>query len=259
MNAGVARESTSQRVAGVLVAGGLGTRFGGGEPKQFALLGGVPLLVHAGRVFDAAAAIDGWVAVAPAGLEARTRAILEAGGAAQRLRDVVTGGATRQESVWNGLRAAGGAGIVVVHDAARPFVSARLLAETVAAATAAGAATVATPVSDTLLRVESSDVVSSAAGEVAVVVSGTRVDRDRLWSVQTPQAFRVEVLRAAHERALADATAGVATDDSQLVLAQGGRVALVPGAWWNLKVTAPEDLARAALLLSVLDSGVRGR
>jgi len=255
MNAGVARESASQRVVGVLVAGGRGTRFGGGEPKQFALLGGVPLLVHAARVFDAASAIDGWVAVAPSGLEVRTRAVLEAGGAARRLRAVVTGGETRQESVWSGLQAAGAADVVVVHDAARPFVSARLLAETVAAAAGAGAATVAMPVSDTLLRVESSDVFSSAAGEVAVVVSGTRVDRDGLWSVQTPQAFRVEVLRAAHERTLAGTSANTATDDSQLVLAQGGRVALVPGPWWNLKITAPEDLARAALLLTLLESG----
>jgi 2-C-methyl-D-erythritol 4-phosphate cytidylyltransferase len=246
------------------VAGGHGARFGGSEPKQFALLGGRPLVTHAAAVLDAAPEIDAWIAVAPPGLEARTREVLQAADVAHRLRAVVAGGATRQESVWNGLQAAPDAEYVLVHDAARPFVTARLVRETLAAAWRAGAATVALPVSDTLLRVDKSDVGPSApTGEVVMVVSGERVDRDRLWSVQTPQAFATDVLRAAHERARAVATgaaraatteaartvAAGATDDSGLVLASGRDVALVPGSWWNMKITEPEDLRRAEHVL----------
>src|SRR5262245_64466177 len=95
-----------KRVVALLVAGGQGARFGGSEPKQFALLGERPLIAHAAAVLDAAPEIDAWIAVARAGLEARTREVLEAAGVARRLRDVVAGGATRQQSVWNGLGAA---------------------------------------------------------------------------------------------------------------------------------------------------------
>jgi 2-C-methyl-D-erythritol 4-phosphate cytidylyltransferase/2-C-methyl-D-erythritol 2,4-cyclodiphosphate synthase len=245
-----------KRVVALLVAGGQGARFGGAEPKQFVLLGGRPLVAHAAAVLDAAPEIDEWIAVAPAGLEARTRAVLQAADVAHRLRAVVAGGATRQESVWNGLQAAADAEYVLVHDAARPFVTARLVRDTLAAAWRAGAATVALPVADTLLRVDKSDVGPSApTGEVVMVVSGARVDRDRLWSVQTPQAFATDVLRAAHERAravaadAAPAAAAGATDDSGLVLALGRDVALVPGSWWNIKITEPEDLRRAEHVL----------
>jgi 2-C-methyl-D-erythritol 4-phosphate cytidylyltransferase len=242
-------ESTAQHVVGLLVAGGRGSRFGSDEPKQFALLGGRPLMTYAAAVFDETPALDGWIAVAPAGMETRTRQVLEAAGVARRLREVVPGGATRQQSVWNGLQAVGeGAVCVVVHDAARPFVTAALVQRAAAAAAQVGAATVALPVSDTLFRVATSDVLSGdAGGEAAVVVSGTRVDRDRLWSVQTPQAFRVEVLRAAHERAGAAGADVGATDDGGLVLENGGRIALIAGVWWNLKVTTAEDLVRAEL------------
>jgi 2-C-methyl-D-erythritol 4-phosphate cytidylyltransferase len=247
-----------KRVVALLVAGGQGVRFGGSEPKQFALLGGLPLVAHAAAVLDAAPEIDAWIAVAPAGLEARTREALEAAGVARRLRAVVAGGVTRQESVWNGLGAVEDAAYVVVHDAARPFVTGRLVRETLAAAWRTGAATVALPVSDTLLRVETSDVGPSApTGDAVVVVSGHRVDRDRLWSVQTPQAFATDVLRAAHVRAREAGAAQPsgaalgATDDSGLVLESGGHVALVLGSWWNIKVTEPEDLRRAELVLAL--------
>jgi 2-C-methyl-D-erythritol 4-phosphate cytidylyltransferase len=249
----------STRVVALLVAGGRGARFGGGDPKQFAPLGDRPLVAHAAAVLDAAPEVDAWIAVAPAGLEARTRDVLQAAGATRKLQDVVAGGDTRQQSVWNGLQAARDAAYVVVHDAARPLVTARLVRATVAAAWRTGAATVALPVSDTLFRVETSDVVeSSPAGEPVVVVTADRVGRDRLWSVQTPQAFAADVLRAAHAGARA---AGMhdASDDCGLVFARGGKVALVPGVWWNLKVTEPEDLRRAELFLDLRTRLEHGR
>src|SRR5262245_52201470 len=125
---------SASTVLGLLVAGGRGERFGGQEPKQFARLGDRPLLAHAAAVLDAAPELDGWIAVAPAGLEDRTRQVLETAGVARRLREVVTGGDTRQRSVWNGLEAAGDASTIVVQDAARPFVTARLVQACVEAA-----------------------------------------------------------------------------------------------------------------------------
>ena len=235
--------------AALLVAGGRGARFGAEVPKQFLPLGGRPLFVHAAAVLDASPCIDHWVLVVPIGWDTTARAALAASGADRKLAAVVAGGATRQESVRNGLAALaahavacglGPAAQVLVQDAARPFLTPHLVEATLAAARQTGAATVATPVADTLVR---------AATDARLLAEV--LDRDGVWSVQTPQAFSSDVLHAAHEWASVHAHQG--TDDGGLVRQIGRPVALVPGPWWNFKVTRREDFERAELLLELRD------
>ncbi|HXX91670.1 MAG TPA: 2-C-methyl-D-erythritol 4-phosphate cytidylyltransferase [Acidimicrobiales bacterium] len=200
----------------VVVAGGGGNRFGG--PKQFAELHGRTLLQWS---IDAAATVaEGVVVVVPAeGIEA-CRA-----GAPAVVRAVVAGGPTRAASVRAGLAAVpDDAEIVVVHDAARPLASPALFRRVVDAVVAGAAGAVpGLPVADTLKEVRDD------------VVVGT-TPRDGLVAVQTPQAFRADVLREAH------GAGDDATDDAALVEARGATVRVVPGDPHNVKVTTPEDL-----------------
>ncbi len=144
---------------------------------------------------------------------------------------VVAGGRTRQDSVWLGLQAVpDDAQIVVVHDAVRPLITRKLVDAVVAAAEASGAAICALPVAETVKRVRG-DLVEST------------LDRSELWAVQTPQAFRTDLLREAHEKARRDGVVG--TDDAMLVERLGHPVRVVRGLPENVKITTPEDLRRA--------------
>ena len=205
----------------MVVAGGAGTRFG--AAKQFSDLGGRPLA--AWSLETARRVCHGVVLVVPAGST-------EGPWDADR---VVTGGATRSQSVRAGLAAVPGtAEIIAVHDAARPLARAALW-KAVLDAIVAGAdgAIPAMRITDTVK-------------EVGVDGHLVTLDRSRLVTVQTPQAFRAEVLRRAH-------LAGTdATDDASLVEAAGGRVVLVDGPADNLKVTSPPDLVMVAALASVV-------
>jgi 2-C-methyl-D-erythritol 4-phosphate cytidylyltransferase len=205
-------------VWGIVVAAGRGDRFG--EAKQFCDLADTRVIDHA--LAPLAQVCDGVVLVLPAGVEWD----------GEPVDAVVAGGDTRSDSVRAGLRAVPEeAEIVVVHDAARPLAT-RALFDAVIAAVRAGAdaAVPGVPVSDTLKQVDGERVVGT-------------VDREQLIGVQTPQAFRGFVLRAAH------AQQGHATDDAALVEAARGRVVVVPGDPRNLKITTPDDLVIAAALL----------
>jgi 2-C-methyl-D-erythritol 4-phosphate cytidylyltransferase len=217
------RRRPTEMVAGIVVAAGRGERFG--APKQFLTLGGVPLLDHA--VARARAACDVLVLVLPAGAD------WDADREGRADVSVVAGGASRSDSVRAGLAAVpAGSEIVVVHDAARPLASSELFTAVIDAVRAgADAAVPGLAVADTIKRVDGANVVET-------------VDRDELVAVQTPQAFRVDVLRAAH------GALGDATDDAALVEAAGGRVVVVPGDRRNVKVTEPSDLALAEALLA---------
>lgn len=165
----------------------------------------------------------------PDGVEA-FRALIAAG-PGDKTEKIVAGGATRQESVWAGLcEISAGMDCVLIHDAARPLVSRHLMESCAAAAASYGAAIAALPVSDTLKR------------SVGEVISAT-IDRSDLWIAQTPQAFRVDVITEAYERARRDGA--VATDDAALVEALGRPVRLVMGSPRNVKITYPADLTLA--------------
>ncbi len=227
----------AKRVVALVPAAGRGHRMGSNTPKQFLTLGGLPLLVHSLRILEASPAISSIVLAAPqADLDYCKRDIVEKYGF-KKVRQIVTGGAERQDSVRFGLAAVGAeAEIVLVHDAVRPFLTAGMVAQVVEAAAKHGAAIVAIPMRDTVKRVGSDGLIDET------------VDRKPLWLAQTPQAFKRALLEDAHARALQSGFR--ATDDAQLVEQLGHRVAIVEGSTDNIKVTRPEDLAVGESILS---------
>ena len=212
----------------IVVAAGLGSRFGG--PKLSALLDGRSVLDWS--VAASAVHAEGIVLVTSPHTPAPTATT-------SCPMQVVTGGATRSDSVRAGLDAVpAGAGVIVVHDAARPLATASMFAAVIAAVRAgADGAITAVPVVDTMKRVRGADVVET-------------LDRGELVAVQTPQAFRASVLRAAH------ADGADATDDAALIERAGGRVVIVDGDVRNRKLTTMDDLA--VLNRYALDGGGRG-
>lgn len=217
------------RAAAVIPAAGAGRRMGG-RRKQYLELQGEPLLLHAIRPFLQHARVD-WVVVAlPAEEMARPPLFLPDG------VTVVAGGAERGDSVRLALEAVpAAADIVLIHDAARPLVTRDLVDRALRAAADGVGAVVAVPVADTLKRV----------GEDGVIER--TVERRHLWRAQTPQAFPREMIVSAYARAREDGVSG--TDDAALVERYGGRVVVVEGAGRNIKITTPEDLRLAELLM----------
>lgn len=225
-----------QPVAALLVAAGRGLRAGGGEPKQYRLVEGRPVLAHALVPFLAEPAIERIAVVIGEGDEARYAGAV-AGIDGSRLATPTMGGATRQASVRRGLLALareGFDGIVLIHDAARPFVSPSQINAAIHRLGADGIAAIpALPVTDTVKRI-------SADGHVAETPP-----RDQLVTVQTPQAFRFKPLLAAHEAAEAAQLHGF-TDDAALMEWAGHPVATFPGDPANVKLTHAVDFSRTA-------------
>lgn len=209
----------------ILVAAGPGTRLGAAVPKAFVPLAGEPLVARSLRAMLASPAISRSVVVVPADLVDDATRLLAAARDARPLA-VIAGGAERQDSVRNGLDAAGDADLVAIHDAARPFVDVATVEATVDAARRHGAAIAAVPATDTIKQVHPDGWIESTP------------PRTRLWLAQTPQVFRLVLLREAHARA---ADSG-ATDDALLVEALGTRVHVVRGNAENRKITTPDDL-----------------
>ena len=212
--------------AAVIVAAGRGVRAGGDVPKQYARIGGEPVLRRTVDVFAAHPAVSTVVTVIHPDDEALAR---QSVGTAQV--QFVRGGASRQESVCNGLKFLDKRDpeFVLVHDAARPFVTADIVGRCLDAARRHGAAAAGVPMADTVKKTDGSDLVTET------------IARDRLWRAQTPQAFRYRDLVAAHEAAAGRAL----TDDAAVAEAAGLAVAMSPGSEDNFKITAAEDLARA--------------
>jgi 2-C-methyl-D-erythritol 4-phosphate cytidylyltransferase/2-C-methyl-D-erythritol 2,4-cyclodiphosphate synthase len=219
----------SGSVVVVLVAAGAGKRLGAEEPKAFLQIGDRPILGVAATAAAALPDVAGLVVAVPDGWEERALASVEP---VARGAMFVTGGPTRQGSVRAGLAAVpDGAAIVVVHDAARPFASPALFGAVIeAVGQGADGALPVLPVTDTLLRVDGD------------VVAGAEV-REELTLAQTPQAFRTEALREAHDKA---EVAGVEfTDDASVLAWAGFEVRTVPGDPGNVKITTLADLAEA--------------
>jgi 2-C-methyl-D-erythritol 4-phosphate cytidylyltransferase len=219
----------------ILVAAGRGTRMGAGEDKLFLEVAGRPVVAHAWQRFNDAGCIDEIILVVRDGQVGRFTELARRCAFAKPHR-LVVGGAERQDSVWNGLAAlAPESEWVAIHDAARPCTPADLIAATLAAARESGAAVAARPVTDTLK--ESPD---------GRTISRT-VDRSKLWSVQTPQAFAVAVIRRAIQAARAHGL--TLTDDTAACELIGQPVRLVSSPAPNPKVTLPGDLPWIASLL----------
>lgn len=214
-----------------------------GPSKQFAAIGGTPILIHTLRKFAAAPQVtEIFVALRKeeiagfrAGLEQESKDILN-----KKKVELVVGGEHRQESVANALASIKAApdDIVLVHDAVRPFVTGEIIKEVIAAAEKYGAAIAGMPAVDTVKQVE-----RTADGALIK----TTIPRERVVMAQTPQGFRYEVLKKAFDEATTDGFTG--TDEASLVERSGGKVGVVMGSPKNIKITTPDDLELAEFFL----------
>ncbi len=231
------RDQKQSANAAVIVAGGSGVRAGQrqGRPKQYCLAGGKPVLRRTLEAFISHPDVHLVLTVIRAGDEALYNEALQGLHSAKLLKPV-PGGATRQLSVAAGLEALAplSPGAVLIHDAARPFISAQCIGDTLAALNASDGAIAAAPVTDTLKR------------GVSGLSAGT-VSREGLWRAQTPQTFHYAKILEAH-RAAADRSDF--TDDASIAEWHGLSVALVENASENMKITTAEDLHMADLIVS---------
>ncbi|MDH3289978.1 MAG: 2-C-methyl-D-erythritol 4-phosphate cytidylyltransferase [Gemmatimonadota bacterium] len=223
---------------GVLIAaGGMGERMGPGIPKQFRPIRGVPMLLRAVRPFAQHPRVKEIVVALPEDAAAAPPSWLR-DVAGERLR-IVAGGRTRADSVYAAMSVLDAAcAIVLVHDAARPFVTVETIDAVIERAAAGVAAVPAVRVGDTLKRVK--------PGTARVLET---VDRSDLWRAQTPQGFPRTVLESAFASVKPAARAAY-TDEAALIESTGGRVEIVPDRVGNLKVTTEEDFLLAEYLVA---------
>jgi 2-C-methyl-D-erythritol 4-phosphate cytidylyltransferase len=232
------------RTVAVVLAGGTGQRFGGDSPKQMRLLAGRSLVEHSVAAFEEADGVDSITVVMPAGLAARAREHF-AGSGFRKVTGVIEGGATRTDSTRRAIAALGDEECdVLFHDAARPLVEQRIIADCISALAENRAIGVAVPSSDTIVEVSGG------------LVTGMP-PRDALARCQTPQGFRLSVIRRAYELADADPAFAQrpATDDCGIVLRYLPEIGIriVPGSERNIKITYPGDLRVAEALLGTVD------
>lgn len=219
----------------LIAAAGTGQRLGCAGPKALVDLAGAPLLVRTLERFADLDLIPRAIITVPASFQGQFAQALAAAFPETRFC-LAPGGAERQASVAAGLEMLDAdTEVVVIHDAARPFVEMKAVRDSIRAAAEYGAATVAIPVSDTILQ-----------GDQEAFLESTP-DRRFLWACQTPQTFQAPVIVQAHREAAQQGFLG--TDDASLVRRAGGRVKLVPGSTLNFKITTPTDLALAYLIV----------
>lgn len=216
----------------VIVAAGRGSRMGYAESKQFLLLQDKPIFIHTLEVFSRVSRIKEMVVVTGAADVGRCEEWIQTYGLHERVR-VTAGGTERQNSVYAGLKQLD-ADYVLVHDGVRPFVTPEHIEHCMDAAIQHGAAVLAVPVKDTIKQVNEEGIITSTP------------DRRSLWSIQTPQAFRLSELLAAHESAQQERFLG--TDDAMLIERLGNKVKVVEGSYTNIKITTPDDLDYAVFM-----------
>lgn len=224
------------KVAAIVPAAGSGTRMGTKTKKQFLALAGIPLLGYALKTLENCPVVRSIVIVAGPGEEDYCRSAVVEKLGLNKVAAIVPGGKERQDSVYSGLLALSPEfDIIVVHDGVRPLFSLNILESVIAAAQTHGAAACAVPAKDTVKLADENNFVTKT------------LPRDRTWLVQTPQAFRYELIMEAHRRARGDNL--LATDDTALVESLGGQVKIVMGSYENIKITTPEDLELAAAII----------
>jgi len=219
-----------QKAGAVIVAAGSSRRMGGAD-KVFALLGGKPVLTRVVDTFQKCDSIDRIVVVlSKQNLEKGKQLVTGEGWS--KVADVCPGGERRQDSVIAGLDCLGNCEWVVIHDGGRPLVTVELIESGLDAAAETGAAVAAVPVTDTI----------KVAGD-DMIVQGTP-PRQSMWSAQTPQVFRYDIITEAYRMLKYEVT-----DDARAVERAGGSVKIYAGSYDNIKITKPDDLALAEFLL----------
>jgi len=227
--------SDRPRNIAIIPAAGVGARMQSDRAKQMLELGGVPLLIHTLQRFESCDAVDQIILVLQPDLTGEVLGLISRFGL-KKISRVVAGGAERQDSVYRGLQVLDEteAGVVAIHDAARPFVLPQEIKVVIERAAAVGAAIMAVPATDTIKQVRSGRIQRT-------------LDRRRICHAQTPQAFRFSIIREAYAKAYQDGFIG--TDDSQLVERMGRPVSVVEGSPMNIKITRPLDLCLAETIL----------
>jgi len=225
-------------------AAGMGRRMGVSINKQYLDLAGRPILAHTLELFQHHPSIDSIYPILPADESAYCQAQIVDRYGFSKVRQIVTGGAERQDSVLNGLRVLEDDGatsetIVLIHDGVRPLFNPELIPQLIETAKTQGGCIVGVPVKDTIKEV--------SAGQISATP-----ERQKLWQAQTPQAFRFDLIMQAYESAERDGFLG--TDDASLVEQLGEPVMMLEGTYRNIKVTTPEDLVIAAALLQRQES-----
>jgi 2-C-methyl-D-erythritol 4-phosphate cytidylyltransferase len=221
----------------LIPAAGTGSRMGSATNKQYLILVDRPILAHTLALFDSHPVVDHIYVISPPEEIARCRTdVVELYGFT-KIRNLIPGGAERQDSVRNGLLSCGASDddIILIHDGVRPFFPASFIEQVVTVAACIGGCVVGVPVKNTIKQVEHG------------LIQNTP-DRHCLWQAQTPQAFRYDLIREAHEQALRDGYRG--TDDASLVERLGLPVAMLEGSYRNIKITTPEDLILARAFLN---------
>lgn len=233
----IMKRITEGLVSAVIVAAGKGSRMNMDINKQYVDICGVPVLARTLRVFEDCMQVDELILVVnESELIYCKQKIVDMYGF-RKIKVLVSGGASRQESVYRGLQQVDpSCAIVLIHDGARPFIREEELLDSVQAAEECGASCVAVPVKDTIKKAGQGDFVEET------------LERSALWSVQTPQTFRYALIQAAHRIAAEEGFTG--TDDATLVERLGYPLKLVQGSYFNIKITTQEDLVLAEAIAS---------
>ena len=220
------------RTVAIISAGGAGKRLKAYVAKQYLLLNRVPILVHTLKIFQKLKAIDDIILVLPPDDLVSVRQELIDKYELTKVTSIVAGGKERQDSVRNGLAAIDGkCELILVHDAVRPFVTEKVIRQVAAAAKATGAASAGVKAKDTIKETEKDNTVAAT------------IPRHNLWLTQTPQAFKLDILKKAYKKAYDEKFYG--TDDASLVERMGIKVKMIAGSYDNIKITTPEDLVMA--------------
>ena len=224
------------KASAIIVAAGKGSRMNSKINKQYLMLDGKPVLAYSIEAFEKAGCISEIIVVINKNDNGFfVDSVLKPYGF-KKITAIVEGGEDRQASVFNGLcHVSPGSEIVAVHDGARPFVTADIIQRSVDAALIDGAACVGVPVKDTIKKVDEELNVEHTP------------DRSMLWTIQTPQTFRRNILVDAHEKAVLDGSGG--TDHSVLAERLGYKVRMVMGGYTNIKINTAEDLVFAEAIL----------
>jgi 2-C-methyl-D-erythritol 4-phosphate cytidylyltransferase len=217
----------------ILPAAGQGKRMGAGKNKLLLELNGIPVLIHTLRVFEQDEACSGIILAIHPQDTPEFQVLLDRYHVTKVI-NLVPGGNERQDSIYNALKSVETDGIILVHDAARPFILKEHIHRLTEMAEETGAAILGVPAKDTMKKINDGVVVET-------------VERSSLWAVQTPQAFRILLLKEAYERAEKDHFLG--TDDASLVERLHYPVAMVEGDYDNIKLTTPEDLFFAEAII----------
>ncbi len=224
------------KVTVLIPAAGMGRRMGKAVAKQFLPLGDKPMLAHTLLAFQRAAEIDEIIPVlSKEDMESCLRDVIEQYHIT-KVKTLVVGGKERQDSVMNGLqKLEKDASVVLVHDGVRPFVTAEMIRESVELAKKGECVVVGVPLKDTIKEVDDEGLVCHT------------LERNRLWAIQTPQAFPLKTLKRAYEESYKHRVFG--TDDAMLVERAGGKVRVIMGSYENIKITTPGDLILAEEIL----------